>query len=92
MPPRIDSPVTLPNPLEPHTSEALDDTFNGFEAFCQSQIYRVKRELEALPTIRPGVNVGGAVHAVGRRKPSLSQVELEGQPRPSSSIGELRDK
>lgn len=76
MPLRTTVPVSLTNPLEPSEEGALDD----FETFCQSQIYRVKDTLEALPSTKKAAGVTPARHAVGKRKPSLSQMELEGQP------------
>lgn len=75
MPPRTDAPVSLSNPHEPSEEGALDE----FETFCQSQIYRVKRGLEDLPSTNQAVGVTPVRHAVGKRKPSLSQVEMEGQ-------------
>lgn len=82
MSPRSESSELNSNPQGPVGDEAAPD---DFEAFCQKQILRVKKLLEGqTPTRTPSVNATPVSHAVGKRKPSLSQTELEGMPWPPS--------
>lgn len=48
-----------------------------FSAFCQSQIQRIENELEARIHISPVAGVAPVRHALGAKKPSLSQMEGE---------------
>lgn len=50
-----------------------------FESFCQSQIARLaNQDLEVRPSIKTLiVPAGYAAHAVGKRKPNLTQLESQ---------------
>ena len=67
------------NPASPLLAyQSSNPILKEMESFCLAQLERVERALAELPAIKiQTVPAQLALHAAGKRRPSLSQIELE---------------
>ena len=60
--------------------------FVELEIFCHHQLKRIEKALEDRHSISLDASVIPANHALGSKKPSLSQLELEEKPWPPRAL------